>query len=385
MSAGDGDYLETFDPDGDILRFWYQMWHCEARTKDNESTENTKNSVRNSINRLERFLAAQKDSQSYDCHWSDIDIDTVAYDDIIPPREVTPELAEEFLVELQQEYGADTQQNTYGHLTQAYEWCAEKVESVEINPFAKVEEKVKGTSNDWILDTPKGRNPYIIPLEDARKVVRSWNHPMWLSIQLLFAKYTRRVGGISNLDFENIHIAHPGCDWTVHSDLRQWPDHISFRADKRESDPGRNTGNKTKTNAVYPIDAELKDALLWYLTIRPQPESPTDPLFITQTKHERLAGNNIYMNFAQRAKELGYWYGANDDDNLNPHYWRHWATSHYQSQFGGNDSDGYTALTKYIRGDSKEDIIAIYDNYTEEKRDTILDAMPTFLEPYVED
>jgi len=82
---------------------------------------------------------------------------------------------------------------------------------------------------------------------------------------------------------------------------------------------------------------------------------------------------------------LGYWYGPNDDDNLNPHYWRHWGTSHYQSQFGGNESEGHTALTKYIRGDSKEDIIGIYDNYTEKKRDTILNAMPVFLEPYVED
>lgn len=385
MSAGDGDYLDTFDPDDNVLRFWYEEWHCKARTKDNESTEDTKKSVRDSIDRFERFLATRKDSQSYDCYWSDIKINAVTYDDIISPRKVTPQLAEEFLIELQREFAADTQQKTYRDLTQAYGWCAEKVESVEINPFAKVEEKVKETNNDWILDTPTGRDPYPIPLEDAREVVRSWSHPMWLSVQLLLAKYTRRAGGISNLDIENIHISHPGCDWTVHPDLRQWPDHISFRSDKRQSDTGRNTGNKTKTNAVYPIDAEMKDALLWYLTIRPQPESPTDPLFITQTKGKRLSGVHIGGTFQQRAKELGYWYGNHDDDNLNPHYWRHWATSHYQSQFGGDESKGHTALTKYIRGDSEEDIISIYDNYTEKKGDTILNAMPTFLKPYVDE
>ena len=91
----------------------------------------------------------------------------------------------------------------------------------------------------------------------------------------------------------------------------------------------------------------------------------------------------IGNKFRERAKELGYWYGANDDDNLNAHYWRHWTTSWYQSQFGGGSED--TALTKYLRGDSKNDIMAIYDSYTEDKRDTILDAMPTFLSPYVEE
>ncbi|RJX47785.1 tyrosine-type recombinase/integrase [Halonotius pteroides] len=384
MSAGDGDYLDTFDPDGDVLWFWYQRWHCNANTKDNQSTEGTKTTVRIALNRFERFLAAQNSDQTYDCHWSNIDINTVSYDDIVPPREVTPTLAEQFLIELQQTFAAKTQQNTYAIVKQAYEWCEDSVESVEADPFAVVEKKHKEKNNDWILNTPDVRNPYIISIPEAREVVRSWKHPMWLAIQLLLAKYGRRVGGISNLDFENVHIDHPGCDWTVHPDLRQWPDHISFRADKRASEESRNTGNKTKTNAVYPIDSELKDALLLYLTVRPQPDSPTDPLFIKQSKGERLSGSNIGGKFRERAEELGYWYGANDDDNLNPHYWRHWATSWYQSQFGGDESQGRTALTKYLRGDSKQDIIGIYDSYTEDKRDTILDAMPTFLEPYVE-
>ena len=384
MSAGD-DYIDTFDPDGDVLWFWYQTWHCNATTKSNESTEKTKAVARQSLDRFERFLAAQNGNRSYDCHWSDIDIDAVSYDDIIPPREVTPPLAEQFLVGLQQTYAADTQQTTYATLKQAYEWCEESVESVEVDPFALVEKKHKEKNNDWILDTPSERDAYIIPITDARRVVRSWKHPMWLAVQLILSKYGRRVGGVSNLDFENVHLNHPGCDWTVHSDLRNWPDHISFRSDKRASEADRNTGNKTKTNAVYPIDSELKDALLWYLTIRPQPDSPTDPLFISQTEGERLSGSNISKKFRKRAKELGYWYGANDDDNLNPHYWRHWATSWYQGQFGGGESEGYTALTKYLRGDSNDDVMGIYDNYTEAKRDTILGAMPTFLEPYVEE
>ena len=109
MSAGDGDYIETFDPDGDVLWFWFQTWHCNSTTKDNESTEQTKNTVRAALNRFERFLAAQNGNRSYGCHWSDIDIEAVSYDDIIPPREVTPQLAEQFLIELQRTDAADTQ------------------------------------------------------------------------------------------------------------------------------------------------------------------------------------------------------------------------------------------------------------------------------------
>lgn len=383
MSAGDEKYFEIYNPDEDVLWFWYQKWHVEAVTEENESKQSTKRTVRSAIESFDKFLATQKNEQEYNCHWSEIDSDSISYDDIIPPRDVTPQLAEQFLIEIQKHYSADSQQSIYSHLKQAYSWCEKQVESVDLNPFEKVEEKHKNRGNNWILDVPTARNPHIISHQEAQSIVRSWSHPMWVSIQLLVSKLPRRVGGVSNLDLEDVNISHPGCDWTVHDDLRRWPDHIAFRSDKRQSDEGRNTGNKTQTNGVYPIDAELKNALLWYLTIRPQPYSPTDPLFINQRYAGRLSGSSIYNKFVERAKELGYWYGANNDDNLNPHYWRHWGTSHYQSQFGSDDSSGYTALTQYLRGDSKSDIIGLYDNYTEDKRDIILDAMPTFFEPYI--
>lgn len=90
--------------------------------------------------------------------------------------------------------------------------------------------------------------------------------------------------------------------------------------------------------------------------------------------------------FTDHAKEQGHWYGPNDDDNLNPQYWRHWGTSWYEDQFGGDkDTSGYTALTDYLRGDSRAEIKALYNNYTEAKRDRILDAMPKFTEPFIDE
>ena len=391
MSAGSEEYIDSYDPDGNVLRFWYEKWHCEATTDDNRSTQKTQKTVRTTLNQFERFLAAQ--SGEFDCHWTDIDLEQTTEDSITPPREVTPQIAEDFLVAVVEQYAPDSQQNTFAHLKQAYEWCEDNVESVEINPFEKVYKKHKERDGDWFLETPSGRDPHIISLDEARSVVRTWDHPLWLTIQLLLAKIPRRRGGISNLDFKDVSLDHPGCDWTVHSDLRQWDDHIIFRSDKRESEPGRNTGNKTKTNTRVPLDDELKDALIWYLCSRPQPESPSDPLFLSPTKGTRLSGHSLSTRYGKKAKELndrddvavtGY-YEPNDDDNLNVHYWRHWGTTWYEDQFGGDpDSPGNTAMTDYLRGDSSNEIKGLYNGYSTDKRDMVLDAMPTFLGPYTD-
>lgn len=382
MSADDGDYLDTYDPDGNVLRFWHEEWHSNSKIDSNASTESTKEGILKTIKRFEWFLA----SEAYGCHWTEIDSADVDYDDLDPlPRNVTPQVAEDFLVAMVENYAANTQQNTFTTLKQAYDWCDEWVESVDLNPFQKVEKKWKEDRNDWLLESPKGRDPYIIPLGEARDVVRAWDSFRYQTVQLVFAKYPRRAGGVSNLDIRDVHLDHPGCDWDVHPDIRRWPDHIYFRADKRKSEEGRNTGNKTKTNAKYPIDDELKQFLLAYLARRHTITSPDDPLFLS-SQGDRMSGETISKRFTDHAKEQGHWYGPDDDDNLNPHYWRHWGTSEYEDQFGGDkDTSGYTALTDYLRGDSRAEIKALYNNYTEAKRDRILDAMPKFTEAFIDD
>lgn len=382
MSIGSENYFETYKPDKDILKFWHKKWHCEATNKSNISAKRTREITLDCIARFERFLASRTDI--YQCHWTDIDIADISYENLSPhPRSVTPRVAEQFLIELQDNYAPKTQDKTYRVLYQAYNWCENKIEFVEINPFELVKEKHKLERNDWILDSPTGRNPHIVPLREARDIVTAWDNLTMTTIQLIYAKYPRRAGGISNLDFKDVHLNHPACDWKVHEKIRRWPDHIIFRPDKSESEPGRNTGNKTETFAKYPIDDELNDFLLAYLTIRPQPSSPDDPLFIAP-KGGRMSGQNMSMRFINHAKDLGYFYGKDHDDNLNPHYWRHWGTSWYQDQLGGNvDANNKLPLVDYLRGDKRPEIKAIYDNYTEEKRDHILNAMPIFHERYI--
>lgn len=384
MSVGDDEYYDTFNPDENVLRFWYQEYHCTASTPDQLSTEKTRQNALNTIGRFERFLTAQEGE--YDCHWTEISTDDLTYQSMLSPRSVTPQVAEDFLIELRENYAPQTQESTYATLNQAYGWCENYVESVEINPFEEVWKKHKQREGNWILEKGEGRDPYIIEMSEARRVVRSWEHPMWLTIQMILAKMPRRAGGISNLDVEDVHIDHPGADWSVHREVRQWPDHIIFRADKRKMEDGRNTGNKTKTDTKIPIDDELKDVLLWYLATHPKTDSPSAPLFIQQEDGRRLSGISIADRCIKKAKELNHWYGPGDDDNLNPHYWRHWGTTWYEDRFGGSlDSQDNTAMTDYLRGDSRNEIKGLYNSYSTDKQDRILDAMPTFLKPYTDD
>lgn len=385
--SGSDDYFNTYHPDEHVLRFWIQKYHVEATVEDNRSSVGTQRLATQNVDTLDRFLASR--SGIYDRHWTDIDIDDVEYSELNPsPRNLPPEVAEEFLVELRQNYSPYTQTSTFRKLKQAYSWCERAVHSVDINPFGQVEEKYKKTENDWILESPSGREPHIITIEEAREFIRNYNGLVYICGQLILAKYARRVGGVSNLDFADVHLDHPGCNWDVHQKLRRYPDHILFRSDKKQSEATRKSGNKTKTDATYPIDEELKQFLLAYLATRPQPDQdgPHPEPLLVGPEGPRLSGDNLTFTSVTNAKELGHYYGPNDDDNINGHYWRHWGTSWYEDHFGGNkDTLGNTALTDYIRGDSREEIKGLYDNYTEQKKVRILDAMPTFFERFVED
>lgn len=366
---------EKVNPDGDILWYWY--------SETNEyNKKQTNRGHRSAIRAFERWLASQGE-YSHECHWTDIDLDDVSRDQMIAPRDIDQNDAEAYLKDLRDALAADSQHGYKDTLTSAYDWLKFKTtdECVSDDPFGyvlDVEEKD-------ILDSGDGRKPYIIPIEDVRYYIRTWDQPKLSCINQIAAKYTRRAGGLSNLDIEDLNIDHPACQWVVHSDIRRWDDHILFRNDKKQSDSGRKSGNKTGETVKYPIDSELKRSLLWYLAIRPEPDDPTEPLFL-DSRYTRLSAGSIGYHITSRSKEITQrdegpkcWYGANDDDNINPHYWRHWGTTWYQ------DETENQALVDYLRGDTGEGSSANYDQYTDAKEKKILNAMPTFFEPSTDD
>lgn len=356
------------NPDGSILWFWYD--------KTNEYNKSQTNSNhRTAIRAFERWLASQA-KFDHECHWTDIDLDDVSRDQMLSPRNIDEKDAETYLKDLTEAFQAKTQRTYIDTLTSAYAWLTVKCvdECVSADPFNYVL-SIEGKD---ILDTPSGRTAYIVDLEDVRYIIEDWDDIKWSCVNQITAKYSRRAGGISNLDFQDLHISHPGCDWHTHPKLRHWDDHILFRPDKSESDAGRKSGNKTSATAKYPIDNELKQSLLCYLAARTEPDDPTDPLFL-DSKFTRLSATSMSNKFRRKAKEITRrdegpkcWYEANDDDNINVHYYRHWSTTWYQ------DRTGDQSLVDYLRGDTGEGSSANYDQYTDVKEQKILDAMPTF-------
>ena len=359
------------NPDGSVL--WY--WH---KNTNQYAAESTRRKHRTNIRRFERWLASRGGHQ-HTCHWTDIDLDNTSREQMIAPHDIDQDDAEAFLKDLIDAYSGGSQQGIASTLNSAYDWLASKTEPVEDNPFGyvlDVEEKD-------ILDSEDGRDAYIIPIEDARYYIRSWNRPKWSCVNQIAAKYTRRAGGISNLDLEDVNIDHPACQWNVHSDIRHWDDHILFRPDKAASDPGRKSGNKTATTAKYPLDDELKESLLWYLAVRPEPQYPEEPLFL-DTDYGRMSAGAITQEFKRRSKKITErdegpkcWYGSRDDDNINPHYWRHWATTWYEDRVGGG-------LVDYLRGDTGQGSKANYNQYSDRKEQQILEHIPKFFEPFID-
>lgn len=351
------------DPDGSALWCWWNNYH-------KSSEEHTRESAKYSIRRFERFLAV-KGGYQFEGEWTEINLRNVSPEQMLAPRNVDQHDVYEFLSEyLVPEYSADTQHSTVSTLGQAYRWCQQRTKVVEADPISYVLE-----SHD-LLEQQEGRNPHIIDIEEARSIITSWENPRWLAINLMLPKTTRRIGAIVNLDLRDVNLDHPGCKWTVHSDIRHKPDYLRFSADKSKGegneDKKREDGNKTETTRIIPIDDELKDALIWYLTIRRQNFEPRSPLFYGD-EGKRIHGSTVGKVIRQKSKEMGYYYDPNDDDNINCHYWRHWATTWFEDTLGENSS-----ITDYLRGDKGSETKALYNHWSGKKERLYLNNVPKF-------
>lgn len=350
---------EPVDPDN-VLWYWFDTAHRSSK-------EATKGNNYDHIRRFERFLAVEG-GYDYEGCWTDIEPNDVPAEDMLRPRDVDDEIVYRFFENyLSEDYAGGTQQQTTSNLSSAYDWCVEETKPVDGNPVGYVLEH-----HPNLLDEPDERDPHIIDIEEARRIMNDWDDPRYLAINLVLAKTLRRIGGVVNLDLRDINIDHPACDWTVHKELRRWPDHMVFRKKKEQSEPGRKNGNKTETTRKVPIDDELKDALLTYLAIRRGSVNPDDPLF-RSVNSDRVAAASVRSKFKQMAVKMGHWYGPNDDDNFNPHYWRHWSTTKFEDRLGKNNS-----IVTFFRGDKGETTKSGYNHWTEEKEEMYREHVPKF-------
>lgn len=239
----------------------------------------------------------------------------------------------------------------------------------EDNPMSIVIEEM-----DESIDTDPDRRD--VSVNEMRTFVRSIQHPLHRSVVVLLLKTGIRSGELCNLDLRDINFSkNEGVNWTPRAALSGRPGTLYVSDEhtygKVSNGEVRNASNKRKRNTIIPIDGETENELRRWLTIRPNVCGNGSPLFVGTSKSwgQRLTPDMVHHMIESHTRGYG-WYrdGGTPEENVTPHYFRHFFTTYLR------DSIGDRGVVKYLRGDVGEDII---DTYTHDWGDRIRE---TYLE-----
>ncbi|WP_227354542.1 tyrosine-type recombinase/integrase [Haladaptatus salinisoli] len=238
----------------------------------------------------------------------------------------------------------------YAYMTQ--------VGAFDSNPMALVVEEM----HESVDKDPTRRE---ISVASMREFVADVTHPLERAVVLTLLKTGMRVGEACNLDLRDVNIA----DENVRSayalgerpQLDGRPDSIFVAADPVRGQvvngEERTASNKRKRETVVPVDDELSRVLVRWLAIRPDAISRAEPLFVSTSGDwgERLTPKMVRNAVERHARDAG-WYrtGGGAEENVTPHYFRHFFTTHLR------DRTGDRGIVKYLRGDVASDIIDTY-------------------------
>ena len=239
----------------------------------------------------------------------------------------------------------------------------------EANPMTLVVEEMDET----IEKDPQRRE---ISVDRMRAFVAEIRHPLDRALVVTLLKTGMRVGELCNLDLRDIALD----DGEIESAFETTPrPQLDTRPDTLyvDSEPSRGAvvngeertaSNKRKRPTVIPVDDELKAALKRWLAVRPDSRSPAEPLFVYTTGDwgDRLTPRAVRTVVSDHAREMG-WYrtGGDASENVTPHYFRHFFTTHLRERTGDR------GIVKYLRGDVAEDIIDTYThNWGDQVRET---------------
>lgn len=237
------------------------------------------------------------------------------------------------------------------------------------NPMALVTEEM-----DESIDTDPARRE--ISVFEMQAFVMSLSHPLERALVGTLLKTGMRVGECCNLDLRDLHIddteVQVAYDMRPRGALDGRPDSIFVSSEPTRGEvyngEERTASNKRKRDTVIPVDEELKRLLKAWLAIRPDTQSPA--LFCSTSKWgNRATPSMVRAIVAERAGERG-WYreGGDAEENVTPHYFRHFFTTHLR------DRTGDRGVVKYLRGDVATDII---DTYTHNWGDRVREVYET--------
>ena len=248
---------------------------------------------------------------------------------------------------------ADSTVATYASYLHRFYAYMNQVGAFDANPMTLVVEEM-----DEEVDTNPSRRE--IGLPGMRSFVAGISHPLERALVMTMLKTGMRVGELCNLDLRDLSIdAVRGISHRGALDGRGDAIYVSAepRADATTNGEVRSASNKRKRSTVIPVDEELQRVLAVWLAVRPDPRSTAEPLFMSTSGQwgGRVTPKMVHHIVETHASERG-WYrqGGGAEENVTPHYFRHFFTTHLR------DRTGDRGIVKYLRGDVAGDIIDTY-------------------------
>jgi len=244
---------------------------------------------------------------------------------------------------------------SYVHRFYAY---MTQVGELEGNPMALVVEEM-----DEAIDPDPTRRDLSLP--EVRDFVAGARHPLERAVIATLLKTGMRVGECCNLDLRDLHLPDSAARAAFDVEPRV---HLEGRGPSLfvSAEPARGTvvngeeryeSNKRKRDTVVPVDDELAGVLAAWLAVRPDAQSAAEPLFLDTSEDwgERLRASGVRSFVTRHARDAG-WYrtGGGASENVTPHYFRHFFTTHLR------DRTGDRGVVKYLRGDVASDVIDTY-------------------------
>jgi len=245
----------------------------------------------------------------------------------------------------------------YGYMTQ--------VGTFDSNPMTLVTEEM-----DESIDADPSRRE--ISVAAMREFVGGIHHPLDRALVVTLLKTGMRVGELCNLDLRDLHIESPDVAEAYGTQNRgaldSRPDSLFVTSAPARGDivngEERTASNKRQRDTVVPVDPELKRVLERWLAVRPDARSPAEPLFVSTREWGRRVTTGMVRKTVVSHAETAGWYreGGGSEENVTPHYFRHFFTTHLR------DRTGDRGVVKYLRGDVAQDVI---DTYTHDWGDRV--------------
>lgn len=364
LAEFESDYRDK-SPDESICDYY-----CDLRSRQLKS--GSIRIVNSAWNRLQEFMTNESEKGN-DLKFQDLDADSI--DEFIT-----------FLRDHDDINKDSTIEKHIGNLSGMISWFNKKG-MMSGNPFQTAKDNTE-------LETGSTKVP--VPNDELRNGIANIQNPLLLVVVTVLLKTGLRISEFVNLDERDIYLDHSIEERLddYRTDLVGKPDsiYVDSRINRGEewNEEVRHDSNKGNSSRVIPLDHEVKQVLVWYLAMRPAPDSQGNPLFISNRGgNDSSIGSRISSvvarNLFNEWSDAHGWYDADDPSSVKPHWCRHWFTTTIRSNVNEDLIEVGTKddFEDYLRGDTssdtKDDYIQMSWGSNHWMNKTLEDALPPLL------